>query len=496
MRDHSHNDSHDHGNEHHTSRWLTRLALGGLVTTGVVIAAPYVLPALGVGSAAMAQESMWVLHNAADVGGSGLAGLAGGLLSKLPLVGETLAAGGLYNALATGVVGIGGVLLGNYIARREDGSKKIKWGNVIKTAALIASALIALPTVLTSLGYGIIFLSTLAGDIAVANSAIEIVGSTIGTMAGMDGAMFGASGLAAAVPHFITCGASIIPAALGLSMFRASRRREKQSPPQLHIEAELRQPTQAEQPAEVLIRLKDATTGRALTPEDLSTVHTEKIHLLVVDQSLKDYHHLHPEYTGTPGEFRFSFTPATSNRYRVWADVTPNATNQQAIVSVDLPARQQRHIPPVIRPTNLAQKEDIVATISSDAPLSKNAPQVLRISLADQSGKPLRDLEPVMGAYAHLVGFSEDGQSVIHAHPMGQEPKNTGQRGGPDLLFHVEPARSGGVQFYLQLRRNGKEVMLPFGARVLEASQNKTVSMSSGRYAHHDHHGAASPTLC
>jgi hypothetical protein len=218
MQHHSHDHSHHHGAEHQTSRWLTRLALGGLVTTGVVIAAPYALPAMGIGSAAMAQESMWVLHNAADAGGSGLAGFAGGLLSKLPLVGETLAAGGLYNALATGVVGIGGVLLGNYVAKREDGSKKIKWGNVIKTAALIASALIALPTVLTSLGYGIIFLSTLAGDVAVANSAIEIVGSTIGTTAGMDGAMFGASGIAAAVPHFLTCVMPTVPLALSAGL--------------------------------------------------------------------------------------------------------------------------------------------------------------------------------------------------------------------------------------------------------------------------------------
>ncbi len=477
-----HHDHHEHEHSHRVSKLLTGLAIGGAVTAAAIIAAPYVLPAIGLGDAETALESMSVLHNMADAGGGKLAGSINSVLAAVPLIGDSLAAGGFYNALATGVVGIGGVLLGNFVAKREDGSKKIKWGSVIKTAALIASALIALPTMLTMLGTGLIFASTLAGDVGITSSVVGMVGSTIGTMGNMENAMYATSGLLAAVPHFITCGASIIPAALGLSMFRASRRREKQSPPQLHIEAELRQPTQAEQPAEVLIRLKDATTGRALTPEDLSTVHTEKIHLLVVDQSLKDYHHLHPEYTGAPGEFRFNFTPATSNRYRVWADVTPNATNQQAIVSVDLPARQQRHIPPVIRPTNLAQKEDIVATISSDAPLRKNAPQVLRISLADQGGKPLRDLEPVMGAYAHLVGFSEDGQSVIHAHPMGQEPKNPGQRGGPDLLFHLEPARSGGVQFYLQLRRNGKEVMLPFGARVLEPEQTATAARQQSHH--------------
>jgi len=213
------NHAHHTAAEHRVSRILTGVALGGIAVGAGIILTPYLLPAVGIGSAEMAQEAMWVLHNAADAGGSGLAGAVSRALAAVPLIGTQLAAGGLFNALATGVVGVGGVLLGNYIAKGEDGKKRIKWGNVIKTAALITSALIALPTVLTSIGTGLIFLSTLAGEVGVANSMIALVESTIGTMGGMEGSLMGFSGLAAAIPHFLTCGISLLPMAVSLSLY-------------------------------------------------------------------------------------------------------------------------------------------------------------------------------------------------------------------------------------------------------------------------------------
>ena len=49
--------------------------------------------------------------------------------------------------------------------------------------------------------------------------------------------------------------------------------------------------------------------GRPVTPADLREVHTGKIHLLIVDASLADYHHEHPTEADAPGEYGFRFTP-------------------------------------------------------------------------------------------------------------------------------------------------------------------------------------------
>src|SRR6185295_13358412 len=63
--------------------------------------------------------------------------------------------------------------------------------------------------------------------------------------------------------------------------------------------------------------------------EDLREVHTKKIHLLIVDPSLVDYHHEHPVPTGIPGEYAFRFTPRTRGPYRAFADVQPLLTGFQ-----------------------------------------------------------------------------------------------------------------------------------------------------------------------
>ena len=63
------------------------------------------------------------------------------------------------------------------------------------------------------------------------------------------------------------------------------------------------------QPARVTARLTklEGTPIRAV--DDLLVMHTERIHLLIVDRSLLDYHHEHPVATDTPGEYAFTFTP-------------------------------------------------------------------------------------------------------------------------------------------------------------------------------------------
>lgn len=88
------------------------------------------------------------------------------------------------------------------------------------------------------------------------------------------------------------------------------------------------------------------------------------------------------------------------------------------------------------------------------------------VRVGDAEGKPITNLEPVMGAFAHIVGFYDDFATVAHIHPMGKEPASETDRGGPDLSFHLEPVRSGFVKLYVQVRRAGKDIFIPLGIMV------------------------------
>ena len=92
--------------------------------------------------------------------------------------------------------------------------------------------------------------------------------------------------------------------------------------------------------------------------------------------------------------------------------------------------------------------------------------QVLRVTVNGADGQPTRQLEPVMNAFAHLVGFYDDGRTVVHLHPAGLDVEDPVLRGGPSLEFRFYPPRPGFVRLYCQVSVGGAMIYAPFGVNV------------------------------
>jgi len=86
---------------------------------------------------------------------------------------------------------------------------------------------------------------------------------------------------------------------------------------------------QADNPADFLLTLTEKESGEPITFDDLEVAHTERVHLLIVDQSLEDYHHIHPQEGEEPGTYPFSLTPENGGTYRLFADLLPIETGEQ-----------------------------------------------------------------------------------------------------------------------------------------------------------------------
>lgn len=205
------------------SNLLTAAAIGGVVTVGAITAAPHVLPLIGVGTVSTVEDTLWYLHadelDPSHPVGSGVAGGINGLLRSVPFIGDELAYDGAFNALATGAIGIGGFLLGNHIAQHADTQDGFGWGQLIKRASLATSALIALPSVLSALSVGLSFLATVLAGEEAGDRMIDWAYGSLGTKGMINGQnLFGISGIAATLPHFITCGLSLIPAAASMGV--------------------------------------------------------------------------------------------------------------------------------------------------------------------------------------------------------------------------------------------------------------------------------------
>jgi hypothetical protein len=249
----------------------------------------------------------------------------------------------------------------------------------------------------------------------------------------------------------------------------ASTTYERPGAASMKLTARPDQPLQVGRKATVTMTLAK-NDGTPITRDLLLMMHTQKIHLLIIDASLFDYHHEHPTPTaGKPGEYVFAFTPAQPGPYRIFADVVPAETSVQEYVIGDLPADTPPK-PIEDRPTRLASEVDgfrfAIKFAAPDQKLRANQPISGELTVLSPSAQPFQQLEPVMGAFAHLVAFNEDGRTVLHIHPEGPEPAAQDARGGPTLRFKLYAPTPGLYRLYAQTQIVGEAKFAPFNITV------------------------------
>ena len=234
------------------------------------------------------------------------------------------------------------------------------------------------------------------------------------------------------------------------------------SEPSMKLSVFTAKPLQVGKKADVTVQLK-TLQGKPVNSDDLMVAHEEKIHLLLIDSSLTDYHHEHPVSTDRPGEYSFSFTPQKPGSYRIWADLVAQSTGMQEYVIADLPASSPA-TPMIKSNASLVTEVDgLTYTITFNKPVLKKGEAALgTLTITDKSGKIFNQLEPLMGAYAHLVGFGEDRKTIAHIHPMGAEPTKNSDRGNGQLKFHLQPDKAGTMKLFAQVQIGGVSKFAPF----------------------------------
>ncbi len=218
---------------------------------------------------------------------------------------------------------------------------------------------------------------------------------------------------------------------------------------------------------DISLTLTNIASGKVMGDADLALAHTKKLHLLIVDGSLTDYQHIHPlPDPATPGRWQFTFAPKFARTYKVWADVTLPDGHQEYIGTDLVAGREKAPLPDKV-PTLIATADGLKFTLSFSQPLKVGQAAQGRIDVIDiKTGKSFAGLQPIMGAFGHIVAFAGDWNSIEHVHPLGTEPKSEGERSGPTINFHIQPEEAGVLKLFAQIRANGRETIVPFTANV------------------------------
>jgi hypothetical protein len=116
-------------------------------------------------------------------------------------------------------------------------------------------------------------------------------------------------------------------------------------------------------------------------------------------------------------------------------------------------------------------------TMTASKPLRAGDDIGFTMSVADAAtGAPVHNLQPYLGAWAHIAVISEDTEDFLHVHPT-EEPGHTAveYHSGPtpDIIRTSTGFRRPGLyKMWVQIQRQNKVVSVPFIYRVSAGTGN------------------------
>ena len=213
-------------------------------------------------------------------------------------------------------------------------------------------------------------------------------------------------------------------------------------------------------------RVFNAANGEVV--EDF-LINQEKImHLIIVDESLSFFDHVHPSYKD--GVFAIDYTFTKNGKYRIYTDFLPKGMSEQYF-AFEL---NVGNVSTTEKQASILSTEDVVDGIKATMTLpkdfnSKDVAQgktIISFKLVNKDGGDVNNIETYLGAFGHLVMIRQDTFEYIHVHPKQTYQPYEGEMAGPVVEFsplsiygNVKP---GVYKMFAQFKIDGKDYVFDY----------------------------------
>ena len=236
------------------------------------------------------------------------------------------------------------------------------------------------------------------------------------------------------------------------------------------------------EPTELAYWVSDTESGEAISK--LPVDHERQMHLIAVSRDLEQFQHVHPEPSAS-GDFAVTTEFPTEGTYALFDEFVRDGRKvlDRREIEVGAGGGAAASLSPDLEPKTVDG-----LTVSLEAPEEIRAGEEVAFAytLKKEDGTPAEDLEPYLGAPAHVAIVSEDTQEFAHTHgeaagPSRGEASGSGGHGdedeehaghgegqtfGPEIGFHHTFETPGLYKVWAQFNHHGSVITVPFVVEV------------------------------
>jgi hypothetical protein len=235
------------------------------------------------------------------------------------------------------------------------------------------------------------------------------------------------------------------------------------------------------EPTELAYWVSDTESGEAIS--ELPVDHERQMHLIAVSRDLEQFQHVHPEPSAS-GDFAVTTEFPTEGTYALFDEFVRDGRKVLDRREIEVGAGGgAASLSPDLEPKTVDG-----LTVSLEAPEEIRAGEEVAFAytLKKEDGTPAEDLEPYLGAPAHVAIVSEDTQEFAHTHgeaagPSRGEASGSGGHGdegeehaghgegqtfGPEIGFHHTFETPGLYKVWAQFNHHGSVITVPFVVEV------------------------------
>lgn len=210
--------------------------------------------------------------------------------------------------------------------------------------------------------------------------------------------------------------------------------------------------------------------------------HERELHLVTVSTDLSGYAHHHP-VRAPDGTWSATLGALAPGAYRAFADFAV-AGGPELTLGVDLTVPGEVRPAPLPAPATVAAVDGYAVSLSGTPAAGTSTEVALAV---ERGGEPVRDLEPYLGAFGHLVAIRSGDLAYLHVHPQG-EPPAAGARGGPTARFAVELPSPGDHRLFFDFSHRGAVHTAAFTLHVPAAGEPSTTTTATTPVTGHEGH--------